>query len=141
VQFVEISRQLLRCQRGFRRRLDFSAASADDMGDERRKTNRYPFDAAVDVTDEKSGGTLSMRISELGLNGCYLQTESPFPQGTSLSLKVFVDGDFFEARATVAYAQPKQGMGVAFRDLKPYFAGVLKKWLLSAMLANPKSRT
>ena len=23
------------------------------MGDERRKTNRYPFDAAVDVTDEQ----------------------------------------------------------------------------------------
>jgi PilZ domain len=111
------------------------------MGDERRKVNRYPFDAAVEVTDEQSSGTLSMRITELGLNGCYLQTEAPFPQGTSLFLKAFADGSLFEARATVAYSQPKQGMGVAFRELKPYFAGVLKKWLLSAMLANPKSRT
>ena len=111
------------------------------MGDERRRTVRYAFDAPAEVTDEQSSGTLSMRISELSLNGCYLQTEAPFPQGAVVSLKVFYEGAFFEARATVAYSQPKQGMGVAFRDTKPYFVGVLKKWLLAAMLANPKSRS
>jgi hypothetical protein len=111
------------------------------MGEERRRTVRYSFDAPAEVTHEQSSGTLSMRISELSLNGCYLVTESPFPQGTPISLKVFAEGAFFEARATVAYSQPKQGMGVAFRDMKPYFFAVLKKWLLAAMLANPKSRS
>ena len=82
-----------------------------------------------------------MRISELSLNGCYLRTESPFPQGGAIALKVFSEGVFFEARATVAYCHPKQGMGVVFRDPKPHFVGVLKKWLLAAMLANPKSRS
>jgi hypothetical protein len=110
------------------------------MGAERRRTVRYPFDASVDVTDEKSGGTLSMRITELSLNGCYLQSESPFPTGTELFLKAFADGAFFEGHAVVAYSQPKQGMGVAFRETKPYFVSVLKKWLLASMLANPKSR-
>jgi hypothetical protein len=111
------------------------------MGEERRRTVRYAFDAPAEVTDEHSSGTLSMRISELSLNGCYLQTESPFPQGTAISLKVFAEGAFFETRAIVAYSHPKQGMGVAFRDTKPYFVGVLKKWLLGVMLANPKSRS
>jgi hypothetical protein len=111
------------------------------MGEERRRFNRYSFDAAADVTDEQSNGTLSMRISEIGLNGCYLQTEAPFPKGTLVSLKVFAEGNFFEVRATVAYSQPKQGMGVAFRELKPYYISVLKKWLLSAMVANTKSQT
>ena len=103
------------------------------MGEERRRTVRYPFDAPAEVTDEQSSGTLSMRISVLSLNGCYLLTESPFPQGTDLFLKVFADGAFFEARAMVAYSHPKQGMGVAFRETKPYFVSILKKWLLSAM--------
>jgi len=40
--------------------------------------------------------------------------------------------------ATVAYTHPNKGMGVAFRDLKPYFVGVLKKWLLAAMLGKHK---
>jgi hypothetical protein len=31
-------------------------------------------------------------------------------------------------------------MGVAFRDLKPYFVEVLKKWLLAAMHAKQKPR-
>jgi len=111
------------------------------MGEERRRTVRYPFDASAEVTDQQSSGTLSMRMSELSLNGCYLRTESPFPKGTELFLKVFADGAFFEARAVVAYSQSKQGMGVAFRETKPYFVSVLKKWLLAAMLANPKSKS
>jgi hypothetical protein len=109
------------------------------MGDERRRTVRYPFDATAEVSDENTKGTLAVRISEISLNGCYVETVSPFPAGTSLFLKVFSEGSFFEAHATVAYAHPSKGMGVAFRELKPYFVGVLKKWLLAAMLGKHKS--
>ena len=109
------------------------------MGEERRRTVRYPFDATAEVSDENTKGTLAVRISEISLNGCYVETVSPFPAGTSLFLKVFSEGSFFEAHATVAYAHPSKGMGVAFRELKPYFVGVLKKWLLAAMLGKHKS--
>ena len=108
------------------------------MGAERRRTVRYPFDASAEVSDEQAHGTLAVRVSEISLNGCYLQTASPFPAGTSLFLKVFAEDSFFEARATVAYAHAGTGMGVAFRDLKPYFVNVLKKWLLAAMLGKHK---
>jgi PilZ domain len=129
----------LYCANAFQSKLAFnSAPSADPMGAERRRTNRYPFDAAAEVSDDQSGGTLSLRLTELSLNGCYLQTEAPFPVGTVLSLKVFADGNFVEARATVAYSQPKMGMGVAFREVKPYYVAVIKKWLLAAMLAKQK---
>ena|SRR5258707_11062946 len=110
------------------------------MGAERRRTIRYPFDAPAEVSDENAHGTLTVRVSEISLNGCYLQTASPFPVGASLFVKVFAEGSFFEARATVAYAQPGMGMGVAFRDLKPYFVSVLKKWLLAAMLGKNKQQ-
>jgi hypothetical protein len=32
-------------------------------------------------------------------------------------------------------------MGVAFREVKPYFAGSLKKWLLEAMLGKAMPRS
>jgi len=110
------------------------------MGEERRRTIRYPFDAAAEVSDEKAQGTLAVRVSKISLNGCYLQTAAPFPAGTPLFVKVFAEDSFFEAHATVAYAQAGAGMGVAFRDLKPYFVNVLKKWLLAAMLGKHKEQ-
>jgi hypothetical protein len=110
------------------------------MGAERRRTIRYPFEAAAEVSDERAQGTLAVRVSEISLNGCYLQTASPFPTGTSLLIKVFAEGSFFEVHATVAYAHAGSGMGVAFRDLKPYFVSVLKKWLLAAMLGKHKQQ-
>jgi hypothetical protein len=109
------------------------------MQDDRRRTLRFPFDASAEVSEESFvAPKLAMHVSEISMNGCYLQTADPFPDGTSLLVKIFVEGSFFEARATVAYSQPQAGMGVAFRDLKPYFVGVLKKWLLAAMLAKHK---
>jgi hypothetical protein len=106
------------------------------MGEERRRTLRYPFDASAEVSEEKSEKRLSARASEISLNGCYLLMETPFPAGTPLLVKVFAQGSFFEAHATVAYARPNTGMGIAFRHMKPYFVAVLKKWLLAAMLAK-----
>ena len=60
--------------------------------------------------------------------------------GTSIFVRIFVEGSFFETHATVVYSQPNTGMGVAFRELKPYFVEVLRKGLLDAMLAKQKPR-
>jgi hypothetical protein len=57
----------------------------------------------------------------------------PAELGRSVFIKIFTEGSFFESHATVVYSHPNSGMGVAFRDLKPYFVGELKKWLLAAM--------
>jgi hypothetical protein len=108
------------------------------MSEERRRTLRYPFHAPAEVSDEKTGSQLSVHLEEISLHGCYLQTQAPFPAGSMLLVKVFAEGSFFESRASVLYAQPAVGMGVAFHDLKPYYVAVLKKWLLSAMLAKHK---
>jgi myo-inositol-1-phosphate synthase len=42
-------------------------------------------------------------------------------------------GQFFEASATVIYAQPTLGRGVAFREVKPTNLAVLQKWLRKAL--------
>jgi PilZ domain len=110
------------------------------MQTERRRALRFPFDASAEVSREKTDARLPARVTEIGPNGCYLQMGAPFETGTSLFVRILVEGSFFETHATVMYSQPNAGMGVAFRDLKPYFVEVLKKWLLETMHAKQKPR-
>ena len=51
-------------------------------------------------------------------------------------MKIFACSDFFEANASVIFSQPDMGLGLAFRDLKPYFLKVLQKWLNRASKDN-----
>lgn len=37
-------------------------------------------------------------------------------------VKIFMPGEYFEANATVAYANPALGLGLVFRDVKPHFS-------------------
>ncbi len=76
------------------------------------------------------------RVKELSLNGCYVDTKNPYPLGASLAIKLFTEREFFEAQASVVYSNPNLGMGLMFRDTKPYYVMVLRKWLLSAMMSK-----
>jgi hypothetical protein len=110
------------------------------MQPERRRTLRFSFDASAEVSWENSDPKLPARVTEISPNGCYLQMGNPADLGSPVFVKIFADDSFFEAHATVVYSQPNSGMGVAFQDLRPYFVGVLKKWLLAAMHAKQKPR-
>jgi hypothetical protein len=48
-------------------------------------------------------------------------------------VKIFKSDEYFEAKATVVYAHPALGMGLAFRDVKPDFRILMQKWLLAAL--------
>jgi PilZ domain len=110
------------------------------MAEERRRTLRFPFEATAEVSEANSEARLPARVTEISLNGCFLQMAETFPNGAMLSVKIFAEGSFFQANAKVVYAQPKAGVGIAFQDLKPYFVSVLKKWLLTAMLEKNKAK-
>ena len=109
------------------------------MDKDRRRTPRYSFIASGEVIEDASGTKMSSRISELSLNGCYLDTANPLPMGTAVMVKIFTQTDFFEAPGDVVYSHPNLGMGIEFHDVKPLFQSVLKKWLLIAMTgkSNP----
>ena len=101
------------------------------MEQERRRTPRFPFIASGEVLDENSGSRLSIRVSDLSLHGCYLDTINPFPHGTPVQVKIFTDTHRFEAPATVVYSHTHLGMGVTFREVAPNHLGVLQSWLPS----------
>jgi hypothetical protein len=52
-------------------------------------------------------------------------------------VKIFHEGAYFEAKGTVLYIRAASGMGVAFRDIKPYCHAILQKWILSALRGQP----
>lgn len=111
------------------------------MEQDRRRTPRYPFVADAEVTELHSTTAIKCRVSELSLNGCYMTTTVPLAKGTSVAVKVNTETDFFEARGSVVYSQPNEGMGVMFLETTPYFLNVLKKWVLAAMLGKGRPQT
>ncbi len=93
---------------------------------------RYPFIADAELLEESSGARMSSRISDLSLNGCYVDTVNPLPDGALVHLKIFTETHAFEAPATVVHSQAFLGMGVKFREVQPESAQVLRLWLPEA---------
>lgn len=109
------------------------------MEQDRRRTPRYPFDASIEMREGTSQDKRTGRVTGLSLNGCYVSTESSYPEGTTLNVKVFTATEFYEGQATVIYIQEKLGMGLMFTETRPFYLMVLRKWLLNAMMAKKGS--
>jgi len=103
-----------------------------------RRTPRYPFVAPAEVIDEGTRAKMTAQVKELSLYGCYLDTASPLPTRTKVMVKICAPAEFFEAGATVIYSNQTLGMGLVFRDVKPFYLDILRKWLLAAMQDEPK---
>lgn len=99
---------------------------------EKRRTPRYPFIASAELIEQKTDVRIATRVSELSLNGCYLDMMNPFPQGTFVLVKIFAGDDFFQAKSKIIYVQPNLGAGVAFLEIDPQAAAVLQRWLEQA---------
>ena len=103
---------------------------------ERRRTPRYPFIATAEVLDQATKTTITTRVIELSLYGCYIEMRDPFPDRSSIHVKIYSEGKFFEAAGTVVYGVPNGGIGVRFHDVRHQFLVVLKEWLIAAAQAK-----
>jgi hypothetical protein len=86
----------------------------------------------AEIFDEKENARKSSQVSDLSLHGCYVEMMNPFPEGTSVTVEIYTETEFLETHATVAYLEPKEGMGLTFNEMPEYFANVLKRWLAQA---------
>jgi hypothetical protein len=102
--------------------------------DRQHRRLRVPFTASAEIALETSpAASVAAQVTELSLYGCYIATPAPFAVQTLLRVKIFSGGEYFESKATVIYSQPAQGMGVAFREIKPHFLATLKQWIVEAL--------
>src|SRR5437879_12545033 len=81
------------------------------------------------VTELSSGTRLPARTSELGLNGCYIDTLELFPVGTLVQLRILKDNGVFETSGKVLYCHPGIGMGLVLVGSTPDQRGVLGGWV------------
>jgi len=102
------------------------------MGQENRRSPRFPFIAVAEVTHTDSGEQLDSRVAELSLNGCYVDMLNTFPVGDEIVIKIFAESECFEATARVIYSHPNLGMGLAFQQVSLKSGQLLRQWLLKA---------
>ncbi len=99
------------------------------MDQDRRRSYRVPFIADVELFDESSGSRMSTRISDLSLNGCYVDTINPLPDGSCVQLRIMAQSRSFNSPATVVFSHTHLGMGLEFREVSLTSAAVLNSWL------------
>jgi hypothetical protein len=73
---------------------------------EQRRTPRYTFIASAELIEEKTDVRIATRVSELSLNGCYLDMMNPFPQDTLVLVKIFAGDQSFQAKSKNIHPKP-----------------------------------
>jgi hypothetical protein len=96
---------------------------------EKRRSPRYTFIASAELIEERADVRIASRVSELSLNGCYLDMMNPFPKGTQVLVKISAGDEFFQAKSKVVYSQHNMGAGVGFLQVEPDSQAVLDRWL------------
>lgn len=79
------------------------------------------------------------RASDLGAGGCYIDTVTPFPVGTSVVLNLASEHHNVHAMANVVYAHTGMGMGLAFAEMTPTQKANLSAWLCELSGESPKA--
>jgi PilZ domain len=96
---------------------------------ERRRQERFPFNADVEVLELRSRTRGAGRCSDLGPGGCYVDTMAPFAAGAEVRIRIKRESREFEAAAVVTYSHPSLGMGMKFTGMNREHQEVLNSWL------------
>lgn len=118
-------------ERGVRRKALKAVVQPEEDVDykERRRGPRYPFIASAELIEQKADVRIASRVSELSMNGCYLDMMNPFPQGTMVLVKISAGEEFFQCKGRVVYSQMNMGAGVGFLEIDKPSQTVLERWM------------
>ena len=118
-----------------------SSTNQPAQGAERRKSGRFAVSASADILELRTRTRLSGRASDLGAGGCYIDTVSPFPVGTSLMLNLTSENHNVRAKANVVYSRIGMGMGLAFTEMTANQRENLSTWLRELSGELPEEQT
>ena len=94
-----------------------------------RKVPRYTFVAVTEITDSTSQACILAKTIKISCQGCYVETLSPLPVGTSLNMGISRDQGSFTTKGRVIYVREGSGMGLVFLDTTGDQLQVLDYWL------------
>jgi DNA-binding response OmpR family regulator len=90
---------------------------------------------------DEPDSTTENRLTDLSLGGCYVETESPFPQNSAIDLCLADTGMEIHTAGLVRVMHPGYGMGIEFSAVSPEQrrdVGQFIEFLTIAPAANPK---
>ena len=87
------------------------------LGNSQRSLPRYPCHLGVDVRSVGSKVPQHCRLSDLNTEGCYVESSTPFPVGTRLTIALRTRGFRLSFEGNVRIMHPAHGMGVQFTSL------------------------
>lgn len=102
------------------------------MNTERRRFPRFSFIAHAVVIDVASETKVSARVSELSINGCYMDMINPLPFDTVVQIEITHEGKVFRSGGKTIYSHPNMGMGVLFAGVTPENQAIVEEWTRKA---------
>ena len=107
-------------------------AGAGWTGGERRRFPRHPCRIEALVAPEGSSLRLPAKVTDISMNGCYLEMLSPLPVNSAVELTLNSSETTLHAHGKVRVSQTGMGMGVSFTALSPDDFESLRQLLPSA---------
>jgi hypothetical protein len=90
---------------------------------------RYDFGAIAEVIDLDSREDVIVVTRDLSLSGCFVKTNTPFPAGTEVRVRIAYAGSDFAAIGSVTENINCEGMGIEFIEIEPDQQATLEAWL------------
>lgn len=84
---------------------------------DRRRYTRFPVSGTVVVSNPTGDEKQTLRLGDISLEGCFIETAEPFPAGVRLELFIKVEDTEIETVGTVRISLPNAGMGVQFTHI------------------------
>lgn len=100
--------------------------------EQRRRNPRFAFIANAELFEPATQMRIATRVSELSMQGCYLDMLNPFPEETIALVKISAGNQAFETKVRVVYAHSNLGVGLVFVDPDAKNMEVLKSWIEEA---------
>lgn len=112
---------------------------------ERRRFPRQQCRIEAHVTSAEETARVSGEVTDLSLDGCYVETSSPFPMDSLINLSLGLAAASLRAAGKVRYSEKGRGMGIEFMAMNPDDFERLRALtpphteLAKEMAANPSS--
>ena len=100
---------------------------------------RFPFRAGAEIVLEGSSESIPAGVTELSLQGCFLETSAAFEEKQRVRVKIIRSGEAFEAPANILYVRAT-GVGVVFGEMKADSREMLQKWMLAELDRQAQSK-
>jgi hypothetical protein len=85
--------------------------------DNRRKFARHKISYPLELRDERVNTPLRVNATDVGGNGCYVETIMPLAIGTMLRVDLWIEEEHLSTTAVIRTRDPGVGMGIEFISL------------------------